>query len=129
MFTPASSLFAFALRAVFFAALVLPWAAGPAPAAEPIRIGLSIALTGGIAPIGKQLLVGLEIWRDDLNAQGGMLGRPVELIHYDDQSNPGLVPAIYTKLLSVDKVDLLLGPYGTNMIAAALPVIMQQIGR
>ncbi|MEA2911402.1 MAG: branched-chain amino acid transport system substrate-binding protein [Bradyrhizobium sp.] len=126
MFAPATSLFAFASRAVFFAALLLPWAATPTPAAEPIKIGLGIALTGGIAPIGKQLLVGLEIWRDDLNAKGGLLGRPVELIHYDDQSNPGLVPAIYTKLLSVDKVDLLLGPYGTNMISAALPVIMPQ---
>jgi branched-chain amino acid transport system substrate-binding protein len=117
---------ALALRALVFAALVLPWVVVPAPAAEPIKIGLSMALTGGIAPIGKQLLVGLEIWRDDVNAQGGLLGRPVELIYYDDQSNPNLVPGIYTKLLSVDKVDLLLGPYGTNIIAPALPVIMQQ---
>jgi branched-chain amino acid transport system substrate-binding protein len=61
-------MFAFASRAVLFAALVLPWVATPAPGAEPIRIGLSVAVTGGIAPIGKQLLVGLEIWRDDLNA-------------------------------------------------------------
>jgi branched-chain amino acid transport system substrate-binding protein len=124
MLAPSTS--AFVLRALLFATLMLPSAATPAHAAEPIKIGLSMALTGGIAPIGKQLLVGLEIWRDDLNAKGGLLGRPVELIHYDDQSNPSLVPAIYTKLLSLDKVDLLLGPYGTNMISAALPVIMQQ---
>jgi branched-chain amino acid transport system substrate-binding protein len=126
MFAASTSVLTVTARAVLCAALVLPWAATPTPAAEPIKIGLSIALTGGIAPIGKQLLVGLEIWRDDLNAQGGLLGRPVELIHYDDQSNPGLVPSIYTKLLSVDKVDLLLGPYGTNMISATLPVIMPQ---
>ncbi len=126
MFASAISAFAFVSRAVLFATLVLPWAAISAPAAEPIKIGLSIALTGGIAPIGKQLLVGLEIWRDDLNAKGGLLSRPVQLVHYDDQSNPSVVPAIHTKLLSLDKVDLLLGPYGTNMIAAALPVIMQQ---
>jgi branched-chain amino acid transport system substrate-binding protein len=118
--------FAYASRALLLAALVLPWAATPARAAEPIKIGLSMALTGGIAPIGKQLLVGLEIWRDDLNAKGGLLGRPVELIYYDDQSNANLIPGIYTKLLSVDKVDLLLGPYGTNMIAPAMPVVMQQ---
>jgi branched-chain amino acid transport system substrate-binding protein len=53
------------------------------------------------------------------------LGRPVELVYYDDQSNPANVPAIYTKLLSLDKVDLLLGPYATNMAAPAMPVIMQ----
>jgi len=124
--TATTWVFAFTSRALLFVVLVLLWAATPAPAAGPIKIGLSVAVTGGIAPIGKQLLVGLEIWRDDLNAQGGLLGRPVELIHYDDQSNPSLVPATYTKLLSLDKADLLLGPYGTNMISAALPVIMQQ---
>jgi branched-chain amino acid transport system substrate-binding protein len=124
--TATAPIFILASRALLFAVLLLSWVGTSAPAAEPIKIGLSIAATGGIAPIGKQLLVGLEIWRDDLNAQGGLLGRPVELVHYDDQSNPSLVPAIYTKLLGLDKVDLLLGPYGTNMIAAALPVIMEQ---
>ena len=67
----------------------------------------------------------IEIWRDDVNAKGGLLGRPVELIYYDDQSNPANVPGIYTKLITVDKVDLLLGPYGTNLVAPAMPVIMQ----
>jgi branched-chain amino acid transport system substrate-binding protein len=71
------------------------------------------------------LLASLEIWRDDVNAKGGLLGRPVELVYYDDQSNPSNVPGIYTKLLTIDKVDLVLGPYATNMIAAAMPVIMQ----
>ncbi len=73
----------------------------------------------------KQILIALEIWRDDVNAKGGLLGRPVELVYYDDQSNPSNVPGIYTKLMSVDKVDLLLGPYATNMAAAAMPAIMQ----
>src|SRR5258705_11786293 len=118
MLAIATLMFAFAPRAVLFAALALPSASAPGAAVEPIKIGLSIASTGGIAPIGKQLLVGLEIWRDDVNAKGGLLGRPVQLVHYDDQSNPGLDPAIYTKLLSLDKVDLLLEPYGTKMIAA-----------
>jgi branched-chain amino acid transport system substrate-binding protein len=84
-----------------------------------------MALTGGVAPNGKQLLAALEIWRDDVNAKGGLLGRPVELVYYDDQSNPNNVPGIYTKLISVDRVDLLLGPYATNMIAPAMPVLMQ----
>jgi branched-chain amino acid transport system substrate-binding protein len=92
---------------------------------EPIKIGLSMSMTGGLAPNGKQLLEALEIWRDDVNAKGGLLGQPVDLVHYDDQSNPSNVPGIYTKLLTVDRVDLVLGPYGTNLIAAAMPVIIQ----
>jgi len=96
-----------------------------AKAADPIRIGMSMALTGGVAPIGKQVLTALQIWRDDVNAKGGLLGRPVELVFYDDQSNPANVPQLYTKLIDVDKVDLLIGPYATNMVAPAIPVLMQ----
>src|SRR5499426_918143 len=103
----------------------LPWTATPVQAADPIKVGFSMALTGGVAPNGKQNLLALEIWRDDVNAKGGLLGRPVELVYYDDQSNPNNVPGIYTKLISVDKVDLLIGPYATNMIAPAMPAIMQ----
>jgi branched-chain amino acid transport system substrate-binding protein len=83
-----------------------------------------MALTGGVAPNGKQILAAFEIWRDDVNAKGGLLGRPVELVYYDDQSNPANVPALYTKLLTVDKVDLVIGPYATNMVAPAMPIIM-----
>lgn len=97
----------------------------PATAAEPLKVGFSMALTGGVAQNGKQLLIALQLWRDDVNAKGGLLGRPVELVYYDDQSNPTNVPGIYTKLITVDKVDLLLGPYATNMAAAAMPVIME----
>jgi branched-chain amino acid transport system substrate-binding protein len=103
-------------------ALILPNAAR---AADPIRVGMSMALTGGVAPIGKQVLTALQIWRDDVNAKGGLLGRPVELVVYDDQSNPANVPSLYTKLIDVDKVDLLIGPYATNMVAPAIPVLMQ----
>ena len=113
------------LAAIFASVLGAMLIAPPARAADPIKVGFSMALTGGVAPNGKQNLLALEIWRDDVNAKGGILGRPVELIYYDDQSNPNNVPGIYTKLLSVDKVDLLLGPYATNMIAPAMPVIMQ----
>jgi branched-chain amino acid transport system substrate-binding protein len=98
--------------------------AASALAAEPIKVGFSMSLTGAVAPNGRQLLLAIEIWRDDVNAAGGLLGRPVELVYYDDQSNPANVPAIYTKLLGLDKVDLLLGPYATNMAAPAIPVIM-----
>jgi branched-chain amino acid transport system substrate-binding protein len=117
-------------RALVFAALAtlaLQWPlAQSAAAADPIKIGFSMGLTGANAPNGKQLLVAIEIWRDDVNAKGGLLGRPVELVFYDDQTLPQNEPSIYTKLMNVDKVDLLLGPYGTNQIAAAIPVIAQQ---
>jgi branched-chain amino acid transport system substrate-binding protein len=99
--------------------------AATARAADPIKVGFSMALTGSVAQNGKQLIIAIELWRDDVNAHGGLLGRPVELVYYDDQSNPTNVPGIYTKLITVDKVDLLLGPYATNMAAAAVPVIMQ----
>jgi branched-chain amino acid transport system substrate-binding protein len=106
------------------ALLALP-ATAPAGAAEPIRIGFGMALTGGLAANGKSALVAMQIWRDDVNAKGGLLGRKVELVYYDDQSNPSTVPGIYTKLLDVDKVDLVVGGYATNMIAPAMPVIIQ----
>jgi branched-chain amino acid transport system substrate-binding protein len=103
-------------------ALILPSAAN---AADPIKIGMTMALTGGVAPIGKQVLAGLQIWRDDINAKGGLLGRPVQFVFYDDQSSPANVPALYTKLIDVDKVDLLIGPYATNMVAPVIPLLMQ----
>jgi branched-chain amino acid transport system substrate-binding protein len=93
---------------------------------EPIKIGFSMAQTGPLGPNGQQALLGMKIWEEETNAKGGLLGRPVKLIYYDDQSNPSTVPGIYTKLLDVDKVDLVLGGYATNMVAPAMPVIMQK---
>ncbi len=97
-----------------------------AQSGEPIKIGFSMALTGPLAPNGKQTLLGMKIWEEETNAKGGLLGRKVQLVNYDDQSNPANVPGIYTKLLDVDKVDLVVGPYATNMIAPAMPVVMQK---
>ncbi len=96
-----------------------------ARAADPITIGFGMALTGGIAPNGKAALLAMQIWEADVNAKGGLLGRPVKLVYYDDQSNPSTVPGIYTKLLDVDKVDFVLSGYGTNLIGPAIPVVMQ----
>lgn len=98
---------------------------GPARAQAPITIGFGMALTGGLAPNGKAALLAMQIWAEEVNAKGGLLGRPVKLVYYDDQSNPATVPGIYTKLLDVDKVDLVVSGYATNMIAPAMPVIMQ----
>jgi len=91
---------------------------------QPIKIGFSMALTGALAGAGKSGLLAMQIWAKDQNAKGGLLGRPVQLIYYDDQTNPSLVPGIYTKLLDVDKVDLVVGPYGTVPISAAMPIVI-----
>ena len=96
-----------------------------APAADPIRIGFSVALTGAVAANGKQVLLAIQVWKDDINAKGGLLGRLVELVYYDDQSNPSLIPGIYTKLIEIDKVNLVVGPYGTNMIVPAILTVQQ----
>ena len=103
-------------------------AAAPAAAqsGEPIKIGFSMALTGGLAPNGKSALLAQKIWEEDVNAKGGLLGRPVKLVYYDDKSSPAEVPAIYTKLLDVDKVELVIGPYATAQIAPAMPIVMQK---
>jgi branched-chain amino acid transport system substrate-binding protein len=107
--------------------LALPVAGGPAAsAAEPIRIGFGMALTGGLAGNGKAALLAMQIWAEDVNKKGGLLGRKVELIHYDDQTKPATVPGIYTKLIDVDKVDLVVSGYGTNLIAPAMPIVMER---
>ena len=97
-----------------------------AQSGEPIRIGFGMALTGPLSANGKSALLAQKIWEEDINAKGGLLGRPVKLIVYDDQSNPATVPGIYTKLLDVDKVELIIGGYATNMLAPAMPVVMQK---
>jgi branched-chain amino acid transport system substrate-binding protein len=94
-------------------------------AADPIRIGFSMSLTGGLAGGGKSALLAFEIWKDEMNAKGGLLGRPIQLVYYDDQSTGSLVPGIYTKLLDIDKVDLVVSAYATNQIAPAMPIVMQ----
>jgi len=93
---------------------------------EPIKIGFSMAQTGPLGPNGKQALLGMKIWEEETNAKGGLLGRQVKLVYYDDQSNPSTVPGIYTKLLDVDKVDLVISGYATNMVAPAMPVVIQK---
>jgi branched-chain amino acid transport system substrate-binding protein len=108
------------------AAATLAAAPASAQSGEPIKIGFSMALTGGLAPNGKSALLAQKIWEEDINAKGGLLGRPVKLVYYDDKSSPAEVPAIYTKLLDIDKVELIIGPYATAQIAPAMPIVMQR---
>ena len=100
--------------------------AGAAFAQQPLRIGFGMSLTGPLAGNGKAALISMEIWKDDVNAKGGILGRKVEFVYYDDQTNPATVPGLYTKLLDVDKVDLVVSGYGTAVIAPAMPLVMQR---
>ena len=119
-----TKLLAFAAAGAF----ALTGLAAPAQAqsGQPITIGFGMALTGPLAANGKQTLLGMKIWEEEINAKGGLLGRPVKLVSYDDQSNPATVPGIYTKLIDVDKVNLVVSGYATNMIAPAMPVVMQK---
>jgi branched-chain amino acid transport system substrate-binding protein len=109
-------LFAAALAAVSLTAF----------AQQPIKIGMSMPQTGALSGGGQAALVALRMWVEDVNAKGGLLGRKVEFIAYDDQTNPANVPGIYTKLLEVDKVDLLIAPYGTVPTAAIMPMVKER---
>ncbi len=116
-----------ALGGTLVAALLLAQVTAPAArAAEPLRIGFSMALTGALAGAGKAALIAMEIWREDVNKAGGLLGRQVAFVYYDDATSPSKVPGIYTKLLNVDDVDLVVSSYGTNEISPAMPIVMRK---
>src|ERR1700730_8796352 len=106
------------------ASLLVGLAPAWAQSGAPIKIGYSMALTGGLAPNGKSALLAQKIWEEDVNRKGGLLGRPVKLVYYDDKSAPAEGPAIYSQLLDIDKVDLIIGPYATAMIAPAMPIVI-----
>src|SRR6516162_3175867 len=108
------------------AIVLLGLALGARAEDRPIKIGMSMPQTGGLAGGGKASLLGIEIWRDDVNAKGGLLGRKVELVVYDDKSSSSETPAIYSKLIDVDKVDLLFAPYGTVPTAPIMPMVKQR---
>jgi branched-chain amino acid transport system substrate-binding protein len=108
------------------AALGLVAVATLAQAADPIRIGFGMALTGPLAANGKMSLLAMQIWEDEVNAKGGLLGRPVKLVYYDDQSSPAQVPSIYSKLLDVDKVELIISGYASTQVAAAMPLAIER---
>src|SRR6185295_17263026 len=116
-------------RRTFLAAAALSLAVfgGTASAQQgPIKIGMSMPQTGSLGAGGKAALLALQMWVEDVNAKGGLLGRKVDFIVYDDQTNPALTPSIYTKLLDVDKVDLLIAPYGTVPTAPIMPLVKQR---
>lgn len=93
---------------------------------QPIRIGYCLSLTGPLASNGKTARLAHQIWQNDVNQKGGLLGRKVEMICIDDQTNPKLVADIYKRLLDDEKVDLLIGGYGDNSVAPAMPLVMER---
>ena len=87
--------------------------------AEPIKVGVTASLSGDYAAQGREQLQGIQMWAHDLNARGALLGRPVEIVYYDDKSDADTSAALYERLVSEDKVDLLLGPYSSGLTLAA----------
>ncbi|MEW1837158.1 ABC transporter substrate-binding protein [Nonomuraea angiospora] len=93
-------------------------------APAPIRIGYCLWLTGSLPDNSRSARLAHEIWREDVNSRGGLLGHPVEFVRYDDQGDADLVPGIYERL--IDEVDLVIGGYGTNTVLPAMPLIVER---
>jgi branched-chain amino acid transport system substrate-binding protein len=93
---------------------------------QPIRIGYCLSLTGPLASNGKTARLAHRIWEDDVNRKGGLLGRTLQMVCIDDETNPKLVPEIYKRLLDDEKIDLVIGGYGDNSVAPAMPLIMER---
>ena len=92
----------------------------------PVKIGMSMPQTGTLGAGGQAALLALRMWVDETNQKGGLLGRKIEFIVYDDQGNPANTPGIYTKLLDVDRVDLLIAPYATVPTAPIMPLVKER---
>lgn len=109
------------LRAVTALAVLAALVAGPPPAAlaqqKPIVIGTAVSLSGVFADGGKYSLEGYQLWVKQQNAKGGLLGRPIQLKYYDDQSDGATGVRLYERLINEDKVDIIVGPYGTALSA------------
>ena len=108
--------------AVFIAWCALVPAALAAESVQPIRIGATVSLTGSLANFGVLTRNGMQLWADDINDRGALLGRPVQLVVYDDASDESKVAALYEKLITQDKVDFLISPYSSGLTLAAAPV-------
>src|SRR5260370_31888821 len=93
---------------------------------QPIRIGYCLSLSGPLASNGKPARLAHQIWENDVNRKGGLLGRKLQMICIDDETDPKLVPETYKRLLDDEKVDLVIGGYGDNSVAPALPPLMER---
>ncbi|MCE7064065.1 amino acid ABC transporter substrate-binding protein [Dyadobacter sp. CY326] len=91
-----------------------------------VRIGYSLSLSGPVAENTKSARLAHQLWEEDINSNGGLLGKEVELVCIDDQGDAAQVAGIYKRLLDEEKVDLLIGGYGTNTIKPSLPLVMER---
>jgi branched-chain amino acid transport system substrate-binding protein len=96
--------------------------AAATPSGEPIVVGSTLSLTGAFAPTGAIHKIAGEMFVERLNSSGGLLGRPVEWLVLDDESDAAQVAALYERLITQEEVDLLMGPYATPLILSAMPV-------
>jgi branched-chain amino acid transport system substrate-binding protein len=117
------------LQACSGGATAPPGPATSAPAAptaaatgNPIVVGVAISTTGSNGDTGTYQQQGYQMWEEKVNGEGGLLGRPVKFLFYDDQSDPTTSSRLYEKLITQDKVDLVLGPYASNVSAAVAQV-------
>src|SRR5262249_21766066 len=102
----------------------LMFGASPAIAVEPIKIGFSMPLTGGLASNGKAILGPHQMWEEGINPQGGLLAPPAKTISYAEQRHPSHVPTIHAKPFDIDKIDLVFTSYGTNLSVPSMPVVI-----
>ena len=91
--------------------------------AEPFRIGLTLGLTGKYAKLGAMQQRAYVLWQYRINERGGLLGRSVELIIFDDESDPNTAQKLYRKLITEKEVDLVFGPYSSGITSAVLPIV------
>jgi len=89
------------------------------PAGTPVTVGFTVSLTGSFAADGQAVLKGYQLWRDDVNRNGGLLGRPVKLVYLNDNSDPKTAQRDYTKLITQDHVNLTVGPFSTLLTVPA----------
>jgi len=94
----------------------------PSKEKTEILVGAAVSLTGGYSEHGKQVAEGYRLWEEDVNSRGGLLGKPARFIIYDDKSDPTTTKSLYERLITIDQVDLLLGPYPSSCAMSSAPV-------
>ena len=118
--------FVVALWVVSAACAPAPQAPAATQPAKELVIGGSMAITGAFSDVGKEYQKTYDWYFNQVNAKGGLLGRPVKLVLYDDESDPKKAASLYEKLITVDKVDMLIGPYPTPILAAVIPIVERE---
>jgi branched-chain amino acid transport system substrate-binding protein len=95
---------------------------GSGNAAEPVKLGVALSQTGNLADSAAPYFKGLDLWREQANARGGLAGRPVEFVMYDDRSDPATAARLYERLITSDKVDFVISSLGSATAATGSAV-------